>query len=297
MSTAADFTTLPIGAMVDQRLSALDLRCLALIGWYDRRSLSRGAGRGCYASHANLAERLGVDITSFSRTLSRLAKLGYIVRERQQEDRRKQTIRVVYQPRDTCHGGQLSGAEGYGQILDGADNHSGEMVDGAVNEIGEILDVELSKTRGNLPKTASQETLLKRERDAVKQGRDSLERAQPLSAARRDDGLIDALFDESEQSDEDRREPEKRRAEAPAIQRVTLASLLPPSYGRLSDDAKISHLERALKGIGWETHRLPDHERLAVNQVLTEIAFDSDNRVHAERALRMLEHVEAAWAA
>lgn len=293
MTVPADFTTLPLGAMEDQRLSALDLRCLALIGWYDRRSLSRGAGRGCYAGHSLMAARLGVDITSFSRTLSRLAKLGYIIRERQEEDRRRQTIRVVYQARDTCQRGQVSVAEVDSEILDRDANQSAKMLDGADKETGEILDGEFSKTRRNLPKTASQETLLKSRRDAVKQGRDSLERAQPLCAARRDDGLIEADCGNEGQAETDIAAKQIGPAQGLASQEGIWAHL-PHNLNDLPEAARLSQIERAMNKVGYI---LSPQDAADISRALVQYidAFPGDPMEH--QATRILERMEAAWAA
>lgn len=156
----ADFTTLPARAIEDSRLTALDLRALALIGWHDRRSMVRG-GSGCFAEHAGMAARLGVDATSFSRTLSRLVSLGYVVRERQGDDRRRKTLRVTYEAETTCPAGQLSREE-----LDARANYRPHVVAAVANKSAEIVDIRRSKTRRIPPKTGPQEISLREIKDA-----------------------------------------------------------------------------------------------------------------------------------
>jgi len=60
------FTTLPIEALGDRDLTALDLRCLGAIASYDGMSMVKGKGGGCFAKQAKVAALANTDATNFS---------------------------------------------------------------------------------------------------------------------------------------------------------------------------------------------------------------------------------------
>jgi hypothetical protein len=70
------FTTLPIRACADKRLTGTDLRVLGVIGFHDRRSLARGAGAGCFAGQRIIAQRAGLDRKNVRLSIERLVTLG-----------------------------------------------------------------------------------------------------------------------------------------------------------------------------------------------------------------------------
>lgn len=99
MAEARFFMTLPARVIGDTSLTALDLRCLAVIAMHDGMSAVSGKGGGCYARNQTLAALARTDATNFSKCLSRLIRAGYVTREPQLMDKRRFTLRVQY-PRD-----------------------------------------------------------------------------------------------------------------------------------------------------------------------------------------------------
>lgn len=99
MAEARFFMTLPARVIGDTSLTALDLRCLAVIAMHDGMSAVSGKGGGCYARNQTLAALARTDATNFSKSLTRLMKAGYVTREPQLMDKRRFTLRVQY-PRD-----------------------------------------------------------------------------------------------------------------------------------------------------------------------------------------------------
>lgn len=91
--------TLPARVIGDTSLTALDLRCLAVIAMHDGMSAVSGKGGGCYARNQTLAALARTDATNFSKSLSRLIRAGYVTREPQLMDKRRFTLRVQY-PKD-----------------------------------------------------------------------------------------------------------------------------------------------------------------------------------------------------
>ncbi|RYD92599.1 MAG: helix-turn-helix domain-containing protein [Sphingobacteriales bacterium] len=92
---ATMFAALPLRAIGDNRLSALELRTLAAIAYHDRFSLVRN-GPGCFASHQTLAGRLGCHYTRVSTSVHHLVELGYVQSHVNPERRRNRIYRVVY---------------------------------------------------------------------------------------------------------------------------------------------------------------------------------------------------------
>lgn len=91
------FASVPAEVIYDTRLTALELRALMAIAWHDGMSgTAKGSGPGCYAAHKNLAALISTDATNFSKAKNKLLGLGYIVEEPQQIDKKRNTLRVVY---------------------------------------------------------------------------------------------------------------------------------------------------------------------------------------------------------
>lgn len=140
MGQPRQFTTLPVRAIADARLTALELRCLGVIALHDGMSTVKGSGPGCYAKSMTLAALARTDITRFSRSVSRLIKLGYLLKEAQEQDRRRFTLRIIYGDDNSWRVGQLSPEGETGEIVDELVNESPEMVDEAANYQAEIVD-------------------------------------------------------------------------------------------------------------------------------------------------------------
>jgi DNA-binding MarR family transcriptional regulator len=137
----AVFAPLPLRAVSDARLSALELRVLAQIAYHDRLSGPRGQGRGCVASNVTLAEAVGCDYTRLSSAITSLVELGYIIRQQGQTDRRQRIYRVVHDGADSLPNGKVSGS-------------ASSLPDGK-GSAGDSLPNGKSDPRDSLPKRAS----------------------------------------------------------------------------------------------------------------------------------------------
>jgi DNA-binding MarR family transcriptional regulator len=183
MGKARAFYTVPTRAMRDERLSAVDHRTLGCVSIHDGMSQVKGKGAGCYASNQTLAAKVGCDYTTLSKSLSRLQEWGYIIKERQVDDRRMTTYRVNFAGDDSWQDGQ--------SIVGKTANRSEEVVGLDASDRPEVVGEQFSETRRNQPETGEHYIPLKGELDSVETGElNSLEKARLTSrfARRKDDG-------------------------------------------------------------------------------------------------------------
>lgn len=294
MSDAAGkraFSTVPTRAIGDDRLSALDLRALIAISIFDGMSQFKPNKPGCYASAATLAAMVGVDITSFSRALSRLTKLGYVMRERQQSDRRRQTLRVVFIEGDTWQNGQLSAD----QLVDETANDCPELVDGAANYPAEIVDIAKSESRRNPPKTQPQYIPLNGEIDPNESGGiDSVETARSVSARHGVDDLVDSVLGPISATDRQRQASGKDAAKAGLSRGRLIASALPRG---LSEEAWLCRIEKGLQSIEYRIDSWDQQERSQVEARLLIIADDFAGEQTGHHAERIISEIEVRAAA
>ena len=150
MSKPRLFTTMPVGAIADTRLTALELRCLMVISLHDGMSDLKGSGGGCYARSSTLAKLARTDVSNFSKAVSRLAKFGYVAREAQQSDRRRYTLRVLFPEDDTWRTDQVSGGDEAAEIVGEATNHRSEIVGEPTTYDAEIVG-EGERENGRIP--------------------------------------------------------------------------------------------------------------------------------------------------
>lgn len=271
------FTTLPVAAIGDDRLHAVDLRVLAAIALHDGMSLVRGTGGGCYAKHKTLAEEVGIDYARFSKSLRRLREFGYVQVEEQSHDRRRKTMRVPY-PKD---GSRPVAPE----LVASSDNQLVDVVD---NETGEIVVKRESENPAN-------PGLSKPPIYSVKQELD-------LAEAREIDSIEMAHRDDAGCNQEDVSRLVKatigsvghrvKGKELPSSG-IFLRSLVPDSFRDLSVDAKLAHLERAFQRIDWNDSRLIQSDSDLIRAWLESV---SDEHLGGEgsagpRAQRMLERL------
>lgn len=281
------FAPAPMRAIGDPGLTGTDLRTLLAISFHDRRSIPQGKGRGCVASNTTLSKEVGTDITTISRSISKLVRLGYVVKEAQESDRRKHTIRVIFDGANTWQDCQVSPDAPAPQNIGNPANDRAEIVDRLANDPAEIVGNQFSETRRNLPKTDHQEILLNRERDCVETQRDTVETAHRGDAC--DDeqdvsGLVNATIGLIGNHTE--------RKELPSSG-ISLRILLPESFSTLSVDAKLAHLERALKRIDWNDDRLIEDDIDLMRTWLETVSneYPSSDYSAGARAQRMLERL------
>lgn len=285
------FSTIPVRAIGDDRLSALDLRALVAISIFDGMSQIKTNKPGCYASAATLAAMLKVDITSFSRSLSRLAKLGYILRERQQSDRRRQTLRVIFIEDDSWQSGQLSGAE----LVDDADNDPPAMVDGSANYSGEIVDIAKSETRRKPPETQPQYIPLSGEIDPNESVEiNPAEAARSGSARHGGDDIIDCVWPSTSPAERSRNGVKIDSAKAGLGRGRLIADALPRG---LSDDAWLCRIEKGLQSIDYRVDQWNQQERVRVEARLLILADDFAGEQTGHHAERIISEIEVRAAA
>lgn len=91
------FAPVPSRALSDTRLSALELRTLAVIAAHDQFKRN---GQGCYASHSRLAGIVRAHITNLTKAISRLIEFGYVGSMKRASDRRFRVYWILYTPED-----------------------------------------------------------------------------------------------------------------------------------------------------------------------------------------------------
>ncbi len=91
----ATFTTFPARGMRDSRLTRTDIQALHVIGFYDRRSIPRQKGGGCFANQRLLAEQIGIDRSNLRRSIKKLVHLGYVERCERGDGRRGYVLRII----------------------------------------------------------------------------------------------------------------------------------------------------------------------------------------------------------
>ena len=285
MGTPRIFTTAPSRLIADNELTALEMRVLLVVALHDGMSGVKGKGGGCYARHSNLAKLCRTDTTRFSKAVSRLIRLGYLVREPQLMDKRRFTLRVVYDEDDSWRTGLLSD----GEIVDAPEKVVGEQV----NPDGEIVGERDTGNGGFSRRNAEHYISLREELDSVETGElDYLERALNSSEEAH---LRDASFP-PEDDGQEWRVPDALRAgrEAAEAERVewTLKAHLPPNYEALPLGAQVSKLDKAFTAIGRDPGALRDDEREKYQAILTDIfetCMGGDMDATAQQALRLSE--------
>lgn len=269
------FTTLPVAAIGDDRLHAVDLRVLAAIALHDGMSLVRGTGGGCYAKHKTLAEEVGIDYARFSKSLRRLREFGYVQVEEQSHDRRRKTMRVPY-PKD---GSRPAAPE----IVGAGDNHLVDMVD---NETGEIVVKRESGKPANSGVSKPLIYSVKQELDLAEAREiDSIEMAHRGDAGCNEEdvsNLVNATIGSLGHRSTSKQLPSSG---------IALRTLLPQSFTKLPVDAQLDHWERALKLIDWCDDRIIENEMSLMRQWLEDSAIQLQGSKTGARAQRMLERL------
>ena len=99
------FAAIPTRAFADTGLSAADFRTLGVVSYFDRFGSN---GSGCYAGQTSLARMCGLQVSTISRSIKKLAGCGYLERQRQAGSRRLQL--------SVMHDKKADGAALYGAI-------------------------------------------------------------------------------------------------------------------------------------------------------------------------------------
>ncbi|MBP6030271.1 MAG: helix-turn-helix domain-containing protein [Sphingobium sp.] len=115
---APPYAALPISALADRNLSRNLLAVLGAIAYHDRFSLcSEPRGQGCWATNETLARHAGVEITVVSRSISKLAELGYVAIKRGKAGpRARKTLFVIYPELNGTGANERNSLNGTGAI-------------------------------------------------------------------------------------------------------------------------------------------------------------------------------------
>lgn len=304
MGKAREFTTMPARAIADTRLSGLELRSLMAIALHDGMSTKRENAAGCYAKRATLAAIVRTDITNFSKAVSRLTKLGYVVSEAQQTDKRRTTLRVIYGDDDSWRDDQQFGAEPASEIVGEATNYCEEIVGEATNhhneKVGETTK-QIAKLVGDrehlsdeiISENSAKYTPLRGEIDFVETNKiNSVETAHLADREKRLDGqefssdFIDEVFGDTL--------PRKKidRAEARATNGVSLYQHLGRSFPNLAEDAQLAKFEQALARIDRRFDLVDSRERKQWLDWLFALNDDFADSTTGHRALRLLTELD-----
>lgn len=294
---------MPVRAIADTRLTSLDLRCLAVVALHDGMSLVKGSGMGCYAKAATLAELVRTDISNFSKSLNRLIKHGYIVREPQQGDRRRFTHRVVYGDDDSWRADQQSGSgsrpEIVGETTNFPDEIDGEIANDHARMVGEptnnpaeiVGDAEYLSYR-ELSKNRSHYISLNEELNSVETGEiNSVETAHLAFRETLGDEAdwTSAFIDDVLGSGREKQKKDGAKAQAAS---GSLVDHLPSSFSRISSDAaRLTHFEAAFAKVGRSLALIDSRERQLWTDWLLEVAENFAGEPTGQQAQRLWEEV------
>lgn len=249
------FTTLPARAIADTSLTALDLRCLAVIALHDGMSGPKGAGGGCFAKNATLAALVRTDVTNFSKSLARLIRLGYVAREPQVMDKRRFTLRVQYPADDSWRNDQQSDAEEVGQPT----NDQREIVGEEANHPAEIVG-DGERENGGFSKGI---------------GRDYI----PLNG-------------ELHSVETDKLNSPKGRIVADARRPAGIICQLPDGFNSLPMGARVAKIEAAFGALDRDPDAIPESEREKLNDWLYGVWDDFPDDPFGQQAMRLLQEIE-----
>ena len=258
--TKPQFAAIPLRAIGDPELTDGDMRVLAVVAAFDRLSHARGTGQGAWASHNTMSAWIGRNYSNFSTTMNKLLKLGYVVREPRETDRRQFTYRVVYSDDDRVPRAQkvCPEANDRAEIVCPTDDNSPEIVcpEGVANpQKSADFGSEYIPQRVVIDSAEAEEI-------------DSPEGAHRAFSAPRD-----------------RVEEGLGRGDV-----VSIAARLPKSFNNLKVETQLVIFERHFGDIGRDAAALGDGERQAFVSWLGQVADTSDLAV-ASQAQRLLEEV------
>jgi hypothetical protein len=249
------FFTGPARLIGDSRPTALDLRCLAVIAFHDGMSGVSGKGGGCYAKNATLAAMVGTDVSNFSKSLSRLLAWGYIAREPQLMDKRRFTLRVVYDDDDSWRTDQPSPSEIVGEDA----QPEPEIVGDAEGKNGSF------STENGTHYISLNEEL------------DFDESRKLNSAKRRDFGFS-----------------KRDGAEAPAARGLSIAAWLnehSPRFSNLDTPAQLCRFEEAFNALGADADNLDSRDRSAWTEWLYALSDEFGGDPLGYHAQRLYEEM------
>lgn len=280
--------SLPLHAAGDARLTALDFRCLMTIAYHDRFSLhpdnQEQERRGCYASSRTMAARVGTDVTNFSKSVSKLVKLGYVTKKQQASDKRLSVLRIIYPEADSWRDDQPSGERQPIENVGDSTNHSPEIVGEATNEEPEIVGDANSENGSFLRVSGGQETPLRGERN-LPEGRKETP-PEVAHFAEREMRAVDFSI-----SDLPGHRKLTGRDKHPRKQ-VSIINQLGETWGRLEPEAQLCRFEREFAAIGRSLAAVSSAEFRMWSDYLFALGDDYAGTPISAHATRLLSEIE-----
>lgn len=248
------FTTLPSAVIADTSLTALDIRCLAVIAMHDGMSGVKGAGGGCFARNATLAALVNTDVTNFSKCLTKLIKAKYVSREPQIMDKRRFTLRVLYPTDDSWRTDQQPNPLMVGELA----NNPSEVVGEDANQPPEIVGDGESEN-GSFSKVI---------------GRDYISLNEEIDFVKTNEINSD-----------------KRRIVADARDPVGIICRLPKNFPDLPVGAQVAKVEAAFNAINRDADAIPESEVTLLSKWLFETFDGFIDEPFGQQAQRLYEEI------
>jgi hypothetical protein len=249
------FCALPANAMADTSLTALDMRCLAVIAWHDGMSGASGKGGGCFARNDNMAAIINTDPTNFSKCLTKLIRLGYVTREPQIMDKRRFTLRVQYPTDNSWRDDQQSNPLNVGEMTNNGSDIVGEQANHPRNVVGDGAHGNGSFSKENAPDYISLNEELHFDESSE---RNSAKR-RDVAVARRPDGII---------------------------------CQLPSNINDLPMGARVSKVEAAFDALDRDPFAMSDVERRKITDWLFKCSEDYADEPFGQQAQRLLVEMD-----
>jgi hypothetical protein len=246
------FCALPAPAMADTSLTALDLRCLAVIAWHDGMSGATGKGGGCFARNDNMAAIINTDPTNFSKCLTKLIRLGYVTREPQIMDKRRFTLRVQYPTDNSWRDDQLPNPLNVGEQA----NHSRNVVGDGEHGNG-------SFSKENAPDYIS----LNEELHFDESSERNSTKWRDLEIAK------------------------IKSAEA-GLGRESIRALMSPTFDTLDSAAQVAQIQRGFSRLDHDPNRIIPAERSEMTSLLFVISDHFAEHDFGQQAQRLLEEMD-----
>lgn len=256
MAGKAHFSAVPLRAIGDRDLTDGDIRVLASIAAFDRLSHSKGKGQGAWASHRLMSGWIDRNYSNFSATVNKLIRLGYLVREPREIDKRQHTYRVVYTDED-----RIPKAEDF---VRPETNNFQEIVCPETGEVQKVVCPDPKPNNGNFDENSPEYIPQSGERYSVETGERNSAKRRVVADAGRSGGEF--------------------------------RDLLPDNIADLSVSARVACFDRAWRGIGkrWNKIRADDAEMLVA--WLDKVFDEYSDQPTGQQALRLSEEIGDAIA-
>lgn len=261
MARKAHFAAMPLRAIGDKRLLDGDFRVLASIAAFDRLSHSSGKGQGAWASHRLMSGWIDRNYSNFSAAVNKLIKLGYLVREPREMDKRQHTYRVIYTHADLLPKAEnvvRPDANNPGDNVCSDANGHGEIVCPDTGEIQKVVCPTPQSNGGNHEENFPEYIPQSGERYSVETGEINSAKRRDVAVARRPGGIICQLAE---------------------------------GFNRLPYGAKVAKVEAAFNALDRDVDAIPPDELKVVTDWLFGVFDEFPDETFGQQALRLYEEI------